>query len=120
MTALFETSHTILQDCLDRANSLYGSGSWVLALSLLTSKDAELDELVELEEKLEAYPNFVAHGLGYKQRDAGVIREEYQALFSSCKCSQLIHFGDLHFKEALNGDPEDIFARGLLAQDDFR
>jgi hypothetical protein len=41
-------------------------------------------------------------------------------LLAMCKCSQLIHLGDLHFKEALNGDPGDMLARGLLAQDDYR
>jgi hypothetical protein len=89
-------------------------------MSLLQSKDAELDVFVELEEKLKDNPNSVSGGLGYSLGEAQLQREEYTTLLAMCKCSQLIHFGDLHFKEALNGDPGDMLARGLLAQDDYR
>jgi hypothetical protein len=93
-------------------------------MSLLQSKDAELDVFVELEEKSKDNPkdnpNSVSGGLGYSLGEAQLQREEYTTLLAMCKCSQLIHFGDLHFKEALNGDPGDMLARGLLAQDDYR
>jgi hypothetical protein len=89
-------------------------------MSLLQSKDAELDVFVELEEKLKDNPNSVSGGLGYSLGEAQLQREEYTTLLAMCKCSQLIHFGDNHFKEALNGDPGDMLVRGLLAQDDYR
>jgi hypothetical protein len=89
-------------------------------MSLLQSKDAELDVFVELEEKLKDNPNSVSGGLGYSLGEAQLQREEYTTLLAMCKCSQLIHFGDIHFKEALNGDPGDMLAQGLLAQDDYR
>jgi hypothetical protein len=99
---------------------LFRDGKWAQALSLLQSKEAELNVFVELEEKLKENPNSVSGGLRYSLGEANLQREEYATLLAMCKCSQLIHFGDVHFKEALHGDPGDMLARGLLAQDDYR
>jgi hypothetical protein len=96
-------------------------------MSLLKSKDSELDVLVELEEKYanqnilkDDYSEWGFAGGKCGENRAGMLRGDFDMHMAMCKGSQLIHMGDLHFKAAMNGDPDDMMARALLAQDDYR
>jgi hypothetical protein len=96
-------------------------------MSLLKSKDSELDVLVEFEEKnsnqniiRDDYSQWGLSGESSGENRAGMLRRDFDMHMAMCKGSQLIHMGDLHFKEAMNGDPGDMMARALLAQDDYR
>lgn len=122
LALLAEVTHTILEEEFHQAVRLYESGKWAPAMSLLKSKDAELDAFVELEEKMENYPdeNFLNWGLSGGFGRAIDLRTDYNVQLSVCQAAQLLHLGDLHFKDALDGEPEDLLAGTLLAQDDYR
>jgi hypothetical protein len=121
-----EVTHVILEECFHQSIRLFEEGRWAPAMSLLQSKDSELDVLVEFEEnnstrglKRDEYSDWGLSGDKYGRR-AGMLRRDFDMQMAMCKGSQLIHTGDLHFKEAMNGDPDDMMARALLAQDDYR
>jgi hypothetical protein len=117
-----EVTNEILEECFHQAIRLYEAGKWAPSMSLLKSKDAELDVFVELEEKLErsSDENFSYWGLGDGFGRAVDLRRDFSMQLAMCQGSQLLHLGDIHFKDALNGEPEDLLAGALLAQDDYR
>ncbi|KIM28747.1 hypothetical protein M408DRAFT_69128 [Serendipita vermifera MAFF 305830] len=121
-----EVTHIIMEECFHQAIRLFEAGKWAPAMSLLQSKDSELDVLVELEERYFEQDGFKDDyspwGVGdtYEQERAASKRRDFDLQMAMCKGSQLIHTGDLHFKDAMNGDPDDMMSRALLAQDDYR
>lgn len=123
LALLFEVSFEILHEGFHQAIRMYEAGRWANAMSLLRSREGELDVLVEQEEKLESIEeDFSDWGLGdgFSFDRAEILRADYAMHLAICQGSQLMHSGDLHFKEALNGEAEELMARALLAQDDYR
>jgi len=127
VTAFYrEVAHVLLEECFHKSVRLFEEGKWAPAMNLLQSKDSELDVLVEFEERnfsesrrRDDYSKWGLSGDKYEER-AGMLRRDFDMHMAMCRGSQLIHTGDLHFKEAINGDPDDMMARALLAQDDYR
>jgi hypothetical protein len=119
-----EVNHIILEECFHQSIRLFEEGRWAPAMSLLKSKDSELDVLLEHEEKnanqSPMRDDYSEWGLSGQENRAGMLRRDFDMHMAMCKGSQLIHMGDLHFKEAMNGDPGDMMTRALLAQDDYR
>lgn len=124
----FEVSHAILEACFHQAIRLFEDGKWAPAMSHLKSKEAELDVLVEHEERQNKRhrasndDDYSSWGIGnlYEVGRAEALRNDFAMQLAMCKGSQLIHLGDIHFKDAMSGDPDDMLARALLAQDDYR
>ncbi|CCA69010.1 hypothetical protein PIIN_02869 [Serendipita indica DSM 11827] len=126
LVLFYETSASLIEHCFQASVRLYNANNWAKAMSLLKSKDSEVDVLVDLEERIKT------QGIIYKESwcldsllgfsRAQVLREETNMQLSRCQAFQLLHSGDIHFKEAMEGDPEEgeTLARALLAQDDYR
>jgi hypothetical protein len=122
LALIAEVTNYILEECFHRAIRLYEDGKWAPSMSLLKSKDGELDVFVDIEQKLEHSSDeiFVSWGLGDGFGRAVDLRRDFSMQLAMCQGSQLLHLGDIHFKDALNGEPEDLLAGALLAQDDYR
>ena len=122
-----EISCTLMREIFHDCVRKFEDGKWVRAMSLLSSKESALDVLVGLEDTYEAAWADVSVDLGdrgltsaYKLGDAKALSDEFAMLLAMCKASQLLHLGDMHFEEAESGEPEEVFARAVLAQDDYR
>lgn len=122
-----EISCTLMREIFHDSVRQFEDGKWVRAMSLLSSKESALDVLVGLEDTYEAAWADVSVGLGdcgltsaYKVGDARALSDEFAMLLAMCKASQLLHLGDMHFEDVESGEPEEVFARALLAQDDYR
>ena len=126
LVLFYETSCSLIEDCFQASVRLYNAGNWAKAMSMLKSKDSEVDVLVELEERIRTQGIVYEESwhletlLGFNR--AQVLREETIMQLSRCQAFQLLHSGDVHFMEAMDGDPEEgtTLARALLAQDDYR
>lgn len=124
LAARFETSHQLLEDSFHVAIRHYEDGKWVAALNVLKSKASEVDVLVEMEERQNTIGeplDFSDWGLWDAGDDrASILRNDFDLQLAVCQGAQLIHMGDLHFGQAMQGDPDDMMSRALLAQDDYR
>jgi len=114
-----------MRDIFHQAVGHFEAGRWAQAMNLLYSKDSALDVLVGLENEYEANANSLTPSTsllddGYDLGTARMLRADFAMQLAMCKGAQLIHTGDLHFSEAEAGEPEDLLARALLAQDDYR
>jgi hypothetical protein len=120
-----EASYTLMREIFHESVKQFEGGKWVRAMNLLSSKESALGVLVELDDTYEVAWESLRLGdrrlgSGYKVGDAGTLRDEFAMLLAMCKAAQLLHLGDMHFEEAQNGEPEEVLARALLAQDDYR
>lgn len=120
-----QISHIELQNIFHQAIHHFQAGRWAPALSLLKSKDSTFDVLISMEERLSrrkiALKRFALWGIGrdFEKGRAEMVRRKFEVQFAICKGSQLMHFGDIHFNEAMNGTPDDLAAKALLALDDY-
>lgn len=123
MAIHIETQHAIFEDIFHEAIRHFEAGRWAPAMSLLKSKDSSIDVLVELEEKETERASDVDRVRIWDNFELGrakMVRKDFDMQLAMCRGAQLIHLGDLHFKEAETGEPEDFMAAALLAQDDYR
>lgn len=118
-----EAGHAALEDTLHQAIRHFEAGRWALAMSLLKSQDALIDVLVDVED---AYQNAAAVDSSwtplepFESGKANLTRVEFDMQLAMCRASQLIHTGDMHFREAETGVAEDMMGHAQLAQDDYR
>jgi hypothetical protein len=118
-------SYTLMREVFHESVRQFESGKWVRAMNLLSSKESALGVLVGLDDAYEVARESLRLGncgleSRYKVGDVGTLRDEFVMLLAMCKAAQLIHLGDINFAEAENGEPEEVLARALLAQDDYR
>lgn len=94
------------------------------AKGLLDGEEAALNAVVELESDYESSMTAEEQGTcamaGYKERRAHITQIEYQTYSLMCAGSQWLHTGDAHFQAAIAGDPDELYGRMQLAQDDYR
>jgi len=103
----------------------YEKGKWAAAKSQLQGEVSNLSVLVELSEKLEQSTSPWAteaklRELGLEPGRARLTLRDFETYLVLCEATMLMEFGDRHFKEAGEGDAEDLFPRAQLAQDDYR
>jgi len=92
-------------------------------MNLLKSQDAAINVLIDLEgayKEAAAKDKFLPPLDLPESRNAALTRVEFDMQLAICHTSQLIHTGDLHFKDAETGMAEDMMGHAQLAQDDYR
>jgi hypothetical protein len=118
-----EACHVALEDTLHHAIRHFEAGRWAPAMSLLKSQDALIDVLVNVEDTYQKAAAMDSSWIpleGFESGKASLTRIEFDMQLAMCRASQLIHMGDMHFREAETGVAEDMMGRAQLAQDDYR
>lgn len=119
-----ESGLFVCEAVFKKALKLHEAGKWGPCRGIIQGEEALLDVLVELEELYERLLPFeklrTAVAAGYEPGRARMTRHDFRMYSDMCQASLLLHTGDQHYQTAVQGDPDDLFARMQLAQDDYR